>query len=190
MDVAAQDPTGPKVLHHDPSPDQLAQSAAASGPKVPHRWSERRWCAVGAQDTMASRHVLEPAMGELQVRDVMSTKVVAVTPSAHFREVAELMLDHGIGAVPVIDDAGGLLAIISDADLIAKQAYAGRHLREGRATCRSRGRLARELMTAPVETALADDLVHSVAQRIGGAGAAAPGGRRRVPPHGGHRLAP
>jgi CBS domain-containing protein len=96
----------------------------------------------------------------------MSTKVVAVTPSAHFREVAELMLDHGIGAVPVIDDVGGLLAIISDADLIAKLAYGGGSPREGQATCRSRGRLARELMTAPVETALADDVLHSVARRM------------------------
>ena len=104
-------------------------------------------------------------MRELRVRDVMTTKVVAVTPSTPFREVAELLLDHRIGAVPVIDDAdGGLLGLISETDLITRQAYEGPDEHPG--MVHSRERLARELRTAPVETARPDDPLPVVARRM------------------------
>jgi CBS domain-containing protein len=106
-------------------------------------------------------------MRELRVRDVMTTKVVAVTPSTPFRQVAELLLDHRIGAVPVIDDTGGgLLGLISEADLISKQAYGGRRGGSARGTGRSQARVARELMSAPVETTRADDTLPLVARRM------------------------
>lgn len=104
-------------------------------------------------------------MREVRVRDVMTTKVVAVTPSTPFREVAQLLLDHRIGAVPVIDDAdGGLLGLISETDLISRHGYEG--LDEHQGMVHSRERLARELMTAPVETARPDDPLPVVARRM------------------------
>ena len=116
-------------------------------------------------------------MRTLRVRDVMKTRVVAATPSTPFREVAELMLRHDIGAVPVVDDAGGLVGLISEADLLSKEAYGGRRgaflgalpglgRREANGMLRSRGRLAREIMSAPVETAMADDALRVVARRM------------------------
>jgi CBS domain-containing protein len=38
------------------------------------------------------------------------------------RDVAKLLLDHGISAVPVIDDGGKLIGIISEGDLIGRRA--------------------------------------------------------------------
>jgi CBS domain-containing protein len=119
----------------------------------------------------------EPSMRTLRVRDVMKTRVVAVTPSTPFRDVAELMLRHGIGAVPVVDDAGRLAGLISEADLLSKEAYGGRRRQflgalpevgrqEADGMLRSRGRLAREVMSAPVETAMADDPLRIVARRM------------------------
>lgn len=116
-------------------------------------------------------------MRTLRVRDVMTTRVVAVTPSTPFRDVAELMLHHRIGAIPVIDDAAGLIGLISEADLITKQAYGDRRRRmlvglpgvagrEARGMTRSRAQTARELMSAPVETALPDDPLRDVARRM------------------------
>jgi CBS domain-containing protein len=116
-------------------------------------------------------------MRTLRVRDVMTTRVVAVTPSTPFRDVAELMLHHEIGAIPVIDDAGGLIGLISEADLITKQAYGDRRRRmmggvpgvaehEARGMTRSRARTAREMMSAPVETALPGDTLRDVARRM------------------------
>jgi CBS domain-containing protein len=119
----------------------------------------------------------EPSVRTLRVRDVMKTRVVAVTPSTPFREVAELMVRHGIGAVPVIDDAGELVGLISEADLLTKEAYGGRRRsflgalpglgrQESYGMLRSRGRVAREIMSAPVETAIADDALRLVARRM------------------------
>jgi CBS domain-containing protein len=119
----------------------------------------------------------EPSMRTLRVRDVMNTRVVAVTPSIPFREVAELMLRHEIGAIPVVDDAGGLVGLISEADMLSKQAYGGRRRsvldaladvgrQEAYGMLRSRGRLAREVMSAPVETAMVDDPLPVIARRM------------------------
>lgn len=112
-------------------------------------------------------------MRTLRVRDVMTTRVVAVTPSTPFREVAELMLHRKIGAVPVIDDRAGLVGLISESDLITKQAYGELRLRvgvpdtaDGRGMARSRAQTAREVMSAPVETARPDDSLRDVARRM------------------------
>jgi CBS domain-containing protein len=91
--------------------------------------------------------------------------------------VAELMLHHEIGAIPVIDDTGDLIGLITEADLITKQAYGDRrrHLlgglpgvaeHEARGMLRSRAHTAREVMSAPVETALPDDPLRDVARRM------------------------
>jgi CBS domain-containing protein len=116
-------------------------------------------------------------MRTMRVRDVMTRRVVAVTPNTPFRDVAELMLHHEIGAIPVIDDTADLIGLITEADLITKQAYGDRrrHLlgglpgvaeHEARGMLRSRAHTAREVMSAPVETALPDDPLRDVARRM------------------------
>ena len=116
-------------------------------------------------------------MRTLRVSDVMTRRVVAVTPTTPFRDVVDLMLQHEISAVPVLDDEGCLIGLVSEADLIGKQAYGGRRRRvldgfsglarhEERELIRSRGRMAREIMTAPVETALVGDPLRAVACRM------------------------
>ena len=116
-------------------------------------------------------------MRTMRVRDVMTRRVAAVTPNTPFRDVAELMLHHEIGAIPVIDDTGDLIGLITEADLITKQAYGDRRRQllgglpgvaehEARGMIRSRARTAREVMSAPVETALPDDPLRDVARRM------------------------
>jgi CBS domain-containing protein len=51
------------------------------------------------------------------VRDVMSSPVVTVAPGAHPKEVAALLVKHGISAVPVVD-GDELVGIVSEADLV------------------------------------------------------------------------
>jgi CBS domain-containing protein len=116
-------------------------------------------------------------MRTLRVGDVMTRRVVAVTPTTPFRDVVDLILRHEISAVPVLDDEGCLIGLVSEADLIGKQAYGGRRRRvldgfsglarrEARELIRSRGRTAREIMTAPVETAQVGDALRAVARRM------------------------
>lgn len=56
------------------------------------------------------------------VRDVMSTGVVTLRPEQSVAEAADTLADHGFGAMPVVDDAGRLLGLLRDDDLIVSEA--------------------------------------------------------------------
>jgi CBS domain-containing protein len=52
------------------------------------------------------------------VRDVMVAPVITVEPSASVQDVARLFLEKQISAVPVLDDKGKLVGIVSEGDLL------------------------------------------------------------------------
>lgn len=54
----------------------------------------------------------------MNAADVMVTNVITVSPDASVKEVAEILLTNRISAVPVVDEAGSLIGIASEADLI------------------------------------------------------------------------
>ncbi|NOG69227.1 CBS domain-containing protein [Roseicella sp. DB1501] len=56
----------------------------------------------------------------MQVRDVMSRKVISVPADTPVMAVARLLADRGISAVPVTDSWGMLHGIVSEADLIRR----------------------------------------------------------------------
>jgi CBS domain-containing protein len=56
----------------------------------------------------------------MKVRDLMTTNVVTVRPDTSVKHVAQLMLRHGISAVPVIDDQGSVVGIVSEGDLMCR----------------------------------------------------------------------
>jgi CBS domain-containing protein len=58
----------------------------------------------------------------MQVRDIMSSPAVTVTPTTSVQEVAGLMRTHRISGVPVVDAGGALVGIINELDLIARNA--------------------------------------------------------------------
>src|SRR3974377_483279 len=53
----------------------------------------------------------------MNARDIMSKPVVSVHPDTPLREIARLMLDKGITAVPVVDDNGVPIGRVSEGDL-------------------------------------------------------------------------
>jgi CBS domain-containing protein len=53
----------------------------------------------------------------VRVRDVMSSPVITVPPDMRLKEVAEVLVTHGISAVPVVED-GELVGLVSEADLV------------------------------------------------------------------------
>lgn len=57
----------------------------------------------------------------LQVRDIMTSNPITVGPDATLDEVAQLMLQHQIGAIPVVDADGRLLGIIREEDFLAQE---------------------------------------------------------------------
>lgn len=100
----------------------------------------------------------------LVVRDVMTRAVVAVPPSMPLKEVARLLVEHRISGVPVVDDHGAVLGVVSEADLLLKEQSpdAVRHRRFEWLLGQSRGSRARstkiaaatagEAMTTPAAT--------------------------------------
>jgi CBS domain-containing protein len=56
----------------------------------------------------------------MRASDVMVTDVITVKPNSSVQEVAELLLADRISAVPVIDDAGKLVGMVSEGDLLRR----------------------------------------------------------------------
>ena len=55
----------------------------------------------------------------MRVRDVMASPVVTVAPDAALKEVASLLVERRINAVPVVDAGDRLIGIVSEADLLS-----------------------------------------------------------------------
>jgi CBS domain-containing protein len=56
--------------------------------------------------------------GHLTVRDVMSAQVVTCGPEQTLGEVAHLMVDRDVRAIPVVNDAGTLLGMVTHRELL------------------------------------------------------------------------
>ncbi len=58
-------------------------------------------------------------------KDVMTTKIVKVSPDNSIRQACKIMLDYHVSGIPVVDDDGHLLGIISEGDLIRRTELGG-----------------------------------------------------------------
>jgi len=56
------------------------------------------------------------------VKDVMRTRVIAVRETASFKEIATRLREHRVSAFPVIDGDGKVIGVVSEADLLPKEA--------------------------------------------------------------------
>ncbi|MDD2462394.1 MAG: CBS domain-containing protein [Desulfobulbus sp.] len=54
----------------------------------------------------------------LKALDIMTKDVVAVNPQTSVRELATLLLEKKISGAPVIDEAGKLVGVVTESDLI------------------------------------------------------------------------
>lgn len=54
------------------------------------------------------------------VKDVMTTTLITLSPDNSVRQAAKLMADRHISGVPVVDDHGRVLGVISEGDLIRR----------------------------------------------------------------------
>jgi CBS domain-containing protein len=56
----------------------------------------------------------------MQAKDVMTANVVSVSPEHSVRHAARIMLDHRISGLPVIDDDGRVVGILTEGDLMRR----------------------------------------------------------------------
>lgn len=87
------------------------------------RWqqpSKRSTCQPGvARYADTSLEAPTEARGYETVSDVMTTTVLSVSPEATVMEALNLIVDHRITGMPVVDSDGKVVGVVSDFDLLA-----------------------------------------------------------------------
>jgi CBS domain-containing protein len=58
----------------------------------------------------------------MKVRDIMTTDPVKVTGDTRLKEAARLMVRHRVSGLPVVDEGGKLIGILSEGDFIRREA--------------------------------------------------------------------
>lgn len=54
----------------------------------------------------------------LKAKDIMTTNVITVKPSTTIEELSQKLIEYNISGVPVVNDAGDLIGIVTENDLI------------------------------------------------------------------------
>src|SRR3954453_23055122 len=57
------------------------------------------------------------------VREAMTTDVVTATPQTPLVDLIDMMVEHDITGVPVVDADGRVVGVVTEADLVARQAH-------------------------------------------------------------------
>ncbi|TAK51594.1 MAG: CBS domain-containing protein [Betaproteobacteria bacterium] len=113
----------------------------------------------------------------MKASDIMTSPVLTVSPDTQVREIAALLYERRISAVPVVDD-GALIGIVSEADLLHRQEIGTECLGQGgswwlrlfsaqpsvKDYVRSHATRARDVMTRCVVTVSPDAALAEVAQ--------------------------
>ncbi|MFB7462297.1 CBS domain-containing protein [Streptomyces sp. NPDC056224] len=92
------------------------------------------------------------------VADVMTHQVVAVTPTAEFKEIVSAIERWKVTALPVIEGEGRVVGIVSEADLLPKEEFHAHRpgmieqMRRLGDTSKAGSTCAEDLMTTPAVT--------------------------------------
>jgi CBS domain-containing protein len=110
----------------------------------------------------------------MKASDVMTRNVLSVTPEATVAEAVELMLERGISGLFVVDDAGILVGVVTEGDLLRRDELGTERRKSwwlrliaspGRQAAdftRTHGRKVADVMTHEVVSVDADDSLESI----------------------------
>jgi CBS-domain-containing membrane protein len=104
------------------------------------------------------------------VKDVMTAEVVAVRRDTTFKELAAALRQHRVSAFPVIDDHQKVIGVVSEADMLAKEAMAEpgvvAELLHHSDVRKAEGVTVGSLMTHQVVTVSPDDSIEQAARMM------------------------
>ncbi len=92
----------------------------------------------------------------MRARDIMTRDPECCRPDQTARDAAQVMRDRDCGCVPIVDDAGAVVGIVTDRDLAVRAIATGKE---------STTRL-KDLMTASASCCGADDDLRDVEQKM------------------------
>lgn len=108
------------------------------------------------------------------VSDVMTTGVHVATKQTPFKRLVELIEDNRVSAIPIVDERGVPIGIVSESDLLLKERR--RELETAQSLLHSRrrqqerakaqGMVASEIMTTPPITVLSDTTLPKAARQM------------------------
>ena len=113
------------------------------------------------------------------VKDLMTTQVVTVGPATPFKEIVARLAEHRVSAVPVVDDDGLVLGVVSEADLLLKEEFPDARRRHPAVLDqaappgtrpKAAGTTARDLMSVAVVSIAPEATVAEAARRMHAAG--------------------
>ena len=58
----------------------------------------------------------------MRVKDVMTSRVVAVRKGATFKEITALLAEYRVSGFPVVDEDNKVIGVVSEADLLSREA--------------------------------------------------------------------
>ncbi|NOX40171.1 MAG: CBS domain-containing protein [Alphaproteobacteria bacterium] len=111
----------------------------------------------------------------MQVKDIMTRDVVTVSGKTSVEEIAKLLLARHVSAVPVVDESGAVLGLVSEGDLMRRVADPDKQRRswwlelfsDPHASAadyiKTHGRIAADVMTREIITVTEDMRVGEVA---------------------------
>nr|BFE79412.1 hypothetical protein GCM10020093_020130 [Planobispora longispora] len=107
------------------------------------------------------------------VADVMTEDVLTVPEQTPFKDIVAAFADRAVSGAPVLDDAGHVVGIVTEADLLRKEEHKDapeerhrlfEHRRDRLARQKARGDTAAELMTTPAVTVAPDTVIPAAAR--------------------------
>jgi CBS-domain-containing membrane protein len=103
------------------------------------------------------------------VKDVMTTRVIWVEKDATFREMAVALREYRVSAFPVVDDDRKVIGVVSEADMLNKEALGDEPgllggILHRRDQAKARGVTAGDLMTTAVVAVRPEDAVEHAAK--------------------------
>ncbi len=114
----------------------------------------------------------------MQAQDIMTTRVATVAPDTPVADIARLMLDRRVSAVPVVDSGNAVVGMISEDDLIRRleppsghrgswwMAFLSDTQQRAEDFIKAHGQTARDVMTAEVISVSADTDVGEIAETL------------------------
>ena len=94
----------------------------------------------------------------MQVRDIMTDRVISVSQMEPVSSAARLMKRHNLGALPVCDDGGRLRGVITDRDIVTRCVAADMEPADTR---------IREIMSRGITTCRTDEDISDVLRAMG-----------------------
>jgi CBS domain-containing protein len=117
----------------------------------------------------------------MYAKEIMTPHVITVTQDTRAQDIARLLVEHRISALPVVDRSGDVIGMVSEGDLLGRSEGERTERRdwwltilaEGEAlapeflaTIQSPGRTAHELMSSPVLTVTATTEISEIAHLL------------------------